>query len=287
MIQLIINADDLGLHPQIDQGIFKAHTEGIVTSASLLVTAPNTAIAVRQANQIQLALGLHFCLTNHLPPAAPPKDIRWLAPGGRFRGSWAELSTAWLMQLIPADEVVIELRAQIARAKELGAQIDHLDTHQHLHLLPGISKIVDEVARELRLPVRWPLENPGIEWLAHPRSAIKSSILGSLARLTPPGRAQRVRAYGVFESGRLTEKALLRLLRQLPDGPSEIVTHPGENPAIVESDPSWRYDWEKELKTLTSPGVAAEIDRLGISLTTYGAIAQPHAIAPTVVEVTT
>ena len=84
--------------------------------------------------------------------------MRWLAPGGRFRRNWAELSAAWLGRLIPPEEVVLEFRAQVARVRELGADIDHLDTHQHLHLLPNMTSIVEVLAAELGVPVRWPQE---------------------------------------------------------------------------------------------------------------------------------
>ena len=37
MRTLVVNADDLGLHPAIDAGILRAHREGIVTSVNEMV----------------------------------------------------------------------------------------------------------------------------------------------------------------------------------------------------------------------------------------------------------
>ncbi len=270
MIRLVINADDLGLHPRIDEGIFAAHTDGVVTSATVLSVGPTAAEAVRRANQTKLGLGLHLCLTTHLTPAAPARDVRWLAPGGRFRRNWAELSAAWLTKLIPAEEIVTEFRAQVRRAGDLGVQIDHLDTHQHLHLLPGMTSILEVLAAELGLPIRWPRERPTARWLAHPASAMKSAILGTLARVKQPRGVRRVRAHGIFESGRLTERRLLRLIASLTDGDHEIVTHPGLEPGAVPQDPTWRYDWEGELQAVLSPRVRDAIARRGIELVTYG-----------------
>ena len=93
MIQLVINADDLGLHPRIDEGILRAHAEGVVTSATVLATGPNVSDAVARARAQKLALGVHLCVTTHLQPAAPAHEVRWLAPGGRFRKDWKEFST--------------------------------------------------------------------------------------------------------------------------------------------------------------------------------------------------
>lgn len=269
MIRLVINADDLGLHPRIDEGIFAAHTDGVVTSASVLATGPTAAAAIRQAQKSKLAIGLHLCLTSHLSPAAPNAEVRWLAPGGRFRSNWAELSAAWLGRLIPAEEIVTEFRAQVARVRELGADIDHLDTHQHLHLLPNMTSIIEVLAAELGVPVRWPTERPNFTWLRHPGSAMKSAILATLSRVKQPRGVKRVPALGVFESGRLTERRLIRLLDRLRDGDNEIVTHPGLDPGVVPQDPKWRYGWEEELKAVLSPRVRDAIAERGIELVTY------------------
>lgn len=268
-IRLVINADDLGLHPRIDEGIFAAHTEGVLTSATVLATGPTAREALRRASKTKLGVGLHLCLTSHLNPAAPVRDVRWLAPGGRFRQNWAELSAAWLARLIPPEEVVTEFRAQVARVRELGADIDHLDTHQHLHLLPNMTSIVEVLAAELGVPVRWPAERPNAHWLVHPRSAAKSALLGTLSRVKQPRGVKRVRALGVFESGRLTERRLVRLLENLRDGDNEIVTHPGLDPGVVPQDPHWRYQWEAELKAVLSPRVRDAIASRGIELVTY------------------
>jgi predicted glycoside hydrolase/deacetylase ChbG (UPF0249 family) len=273
MIRLVINADDLGLHPRIDEGIFRARVEGVVTSASLLATGPTAPDVVRRARREGLALGLHLTLTTHLNPAAPAREVRWLAPGGRFRRNWAELSAAWLSRLVPAEEVVAELRAQVHRARELGAEIDHLDTHQHLHLLPGMTSLVEVLAAELRLPVRWPVSRPSPRWLVRPSAGLKAALLSGLARFKQPRGVTRVQAHGVFESGRLTERRLLRLIERLAPGDHEIVTHPGMDPGVVPQDPTWRYGWELELAAVTSARVREAIAARGITLCTYADLA--------------
>jgi predicted glycoside hydrolase/deacetylase ChbG (UPF0249 family) len=224
---------------------------------------------VRRARGTRLPLGLHLCLTTHLTPAAPAKDVRWLAPGGRFRKNWAELSAAWLARLIPAEEVVLEFRAQAQRARELGAQIDHLDTHQHLHLLPNLTSIVEVLAAELGVPLRWPKERPSARWLVHPGAGAKSLVLGSLSRLKQPRGVKRVPAVGIFESGRLNERRLIRLINGLEPGDHEIVTHPGLSPDVVPQDPDWKYDWEDELSALLSPRVKNALAARDVRLVSY------------------
>src|SRR4051794_7455695 len=70
VIRLVINADDLGLHRELDAGILRAHREGIVTSATVLATGPSAAEAVERARGQGLPLGLHFSLSTRLLPAA-------------------------------------------------------------------------------------------------------------------------------------------------------------------------------------------------------------------------
>ncbi|MER2559475.1 MAG: ChbG/HpnK family deacetylase [Myxococcaceae bacterium] len=273
MVRLVLNADDLGLHPRIDEGIFRAREEGVLTSTTVLVTGRTARFAIDRARTLGLGIGVHLCLTTHLAPAAEARDVRWLAPGGRFRKNWAELSMAWLGGLIPREEVALEFAAQLSRARAMGAQVDHLDTHQHLHLLPGLAPIVEGLAAREGLPVRWPRERPQVRWLAHPGSAAKTALISGLARAQRNEQAKRVRAWGVFESGRLNVTRLVRLLEKLPEGDHEIVMHPGLAPGLVSEDPSWRYDWESELEALTSPAVTDVIARRNIELVRYSQLA--------------
>jgi predicted glycoside hydrolase/deacetylase ChbG (UPF0249 family) len=272
-MRLVFNADDLGLHPRIDEGIFRAREEGVLTSATVLVTGRTARQAIERASALGLGLGVHLCLTTHLGPAAKPSDVRWVAPGGRFRKDWAELSVAWLSGLIPRDEVALEFEAQLARARALGARVDHLDTHQHLHLLPGLASIVEGLAAREGLPVRWPKERPQLRWVARPARAARAALVSGLARARLTPRATRVRAWGVFESGQLTTARLVRLIEKLPDGDHELVMHPGLAPGVVPEDPSWRYDWEAELEALTSPAVRDAISRRNAELVTYAQLA--------------
>ncbi|WNG49343.1 ChbG/HpnK family deacetylase [Archangium minus] len=273
--RLVVNADDLGLHPALDAGILRAHREGIVTSATVLVMGPDAPEAVGQAQAQGLALGVHLALSTRLPPAAPASHVPTVAPAGRLRASWADFARAWLTGQVRREELELELAAQVGRARALGAEVDHLDAHQHLHLLPGVRPLVEALARREGLPLRWPDRLPRVSWLRSPGPAVKTSLLSLLARVAPrpqPG-VRRVSAGGVFEAGQLTESALLSLLESLPEGDFELGCHPGEGRPHVPEDPGWTYGWQSELDALTSPRVRARLEQLGVELTTYGALA--------------
>ncbi|NRD65775.1 ChbG/HpnK family deacetylase [Corallococcus exiguus] len=270
--RLIVNADDLGLHPSLDAGILKAHREGIVTSATLLAMGPSAAEAVGLAKAQGLAVGVHLALSTRLSCAAPAEAVRTVAPGGRLRGNWAEFAKAWMTGRVRREELERELSAQLARARELGARVDHLDGHQHLHLLPGVRSVVEGIAAREGLPLRWPDALPRVSWLRAPGPALKTTVLAVLARTAPRARpgVRRVSAGGVFEAGRLDESALLAVLDSLPAGDFELGCHPGEGAPHVPEDPAWTYGWEAELAALTSPRVKAKLVERGITLANYG-----------------
>ncbi|MET0405967.1 MAG: ChbG/HpnK family deacetylase [Cystobacter sp.] len=273
--RLVVNADDLGLHPSLDAGILRAHREGIVTSATVLARGPDAPDAVARARDQGLALGVHLALCTRLAPAAPAERVPTLAPGGLLRAGWADFARAWLTGQVRREEVERELSAQLARVRELGARVDHLDMHQHLHLLPGVRPLVEALARREGLPLRWPDRLPRLSWRRAPGAAVKTTLLTLLARAAPraqPG-VRRVSAGGVFEAGQLDEAALLSLLESLPPGDFELGCHPGEGRPHVPEDPQWTYGWQSELDALTSPRVRARLEQLGVELTTYGALA--------------
>lgn len=270
MIRLVVNADDLGLHPRVDEGILRAHRDGILTSATVLVTGNTAEVAVRRAQEQELALGVHLCLCTGLRPALPLGKVRSLAPTGVFRPSWAHFARAAASGQVRFDEVREELRAQVERTRVLGFEPDHLDAHQHLHLLPGIATVFTELADEVGLPMRWPRDAPSTPWLRTPGAAAKAALLGALSLVIPRPRAGALRAFGVYESGALDEATLLRVIERIPDGDHELISHPGEDPGVIPEDPPWKYAWSKELEALCSPKVRQRISERGIELTTYG-----------------
>jgi predicted glycoside hydrolase/deacetylase ChbG (UPF0249 family) len=262
--RLVVNADDLGLHSRLDEGILKARREGILTSASLLVTGRTAGVAVRAAQAAGVRIGVHLCLVTALPPVLPAAEVRTLAPDGVFRGSWSALVKAWALGRVRMDEARAELSAQIARARELGAEVDHLDAHQHVHVLPGLARVVREIADEARLPLRWPVERPRV-------ASVKAAVLAGLAAVARrPARALELA--GLSRSGALDERALLEVLDGLPEGDFELICHPGMEPEGVPEDPAWKYGWERELAALVSGAVRRKVEEREIELTTYGAL---------------
>jgi chitin disaccharide deacetylase len=174
---LVVNADDLGLSDAVDDGIFAAHEEGIVTSASLMVRQGAAAAAAeRSPDHPELAIGLHIDL-----------------------GQWDYENGEWIQAYLHCDPddrdaVEAECRAQLERFRALlGRDPTHLDSHQHMHESEPAKGVAEALAAELGVPLRnraIPYEGGfyGQSGKGEPfPEGITPEALGELIRALPPG----------------------------------------------------------------------------------------------------
>jgi predicted glycoside hydrolase/deacetylase ChbG (UPF0249 family) len=135
---LVVNADDLGLSTAVNEGIFRAHAEGIVTSASLMVrqgAAPTAAEAA--ASHPELAIGLHLDLGE------------WIYERGEWIQAYLHCDTD------DRDAVEGECRAQLERFRALlGCDPTHLDSHQHVHESEPVAGVAEALSAEMGVPLR-------------------------------------------------------------------------------------------------------------------------------------
>jgi predicted glycoside hydrolase/deacetylase ChbG (UPF0249 family) len=197
------------------------------------------------------------------------------ADGEFFKTPWSFLKR-WSTGQIRLGEVQQELEAQVAIVADQDIRIDKLDSHMHLHLLPGIFQTVVEVGRKYQIQgIRLPREEIRWRGFGCMAGSAKQVVLGCLTRL----QARRVRSAGLFcpdylcgiaESGQMTEASLLRTLSLLRPGITEIMVHPGYHDGEMERWPlSRRYRRENEVIALTASQVKELIKRLQIELVSY------------------
>jgi predicted glycoside hydrolase/deacetylase ChbG (UPF0249 family) len=187
--QLIVNADDFGLSSSVNQGIIKAHEQGIVTSTSLMVGWPGAAEAATYSREHwDLSFGLHVDL-----------------------GEWAYRDGAWvpLYEVVPMEDIAAvsdQISYQLDTFRRLvGKDPTHIDSHQHAHLREPVRSIVIDVARHLAVPLR------------HYSSEIR--YCGDFYGQTVEGLSF---PYGI------SVDRLMRILAALPPGLTELCCHPGE-----------------------------------------------------------
>ncbi len=185
---LVVNADDFGLTEGVNRGVIRAHEEGIVTSASLMVRgeAASTAATYGRAN-LRLGMGLHVDLCE-----------------------WAYRDGEWVLLY-----KVVDFTDQEAVAAEVERQLEvfrtlmrrnptHLDSHQHMHLTEPIKSLLVQMAAELGVPLR--LLTPGVSYLG--------SFYGQ------SGKGERMPEL-------VSAEALVEIVRALQPGVTELGCHPG------------------------------------------------------------
>ena len=276
MKRLIVNADDFGLHASVNRGIRDAHSGGIVTSTSLMAggEAFDEAVAIAQACP-DLGVGVHLTLVGARPVVSA---VASLVDGeGNFCASYPVFLRRYLQGTIRRDEVARELAAQIEKVTRAGIRPTHLDSHQHLHVVPGISAIVLDLARRFAIPaVRIPAEPLGFFGGLSPsvgrvvgRSGL--TVLAGLFRRRALAAGLRVpeHFFGMLAGGQLNEIALQNILQQLPAGTSEIMCHPGRPDAALARQYSWDYHWSDELAALCAPRIRRILQENGIRLISF------------------
>ena len=153
-LQMIFNADDFGISKGVNAAIVKAHREGILNSASLMINQKYAAEAVKLAKEMpELEMGLHVNLTNEYP-AASAQEIPLLVDGqGKLKNGFVNLLLLSFFKPCQLRlQVEIEMRAQIAKYLTTGLPLQHLDSHRHVHMIPQIFKTMRKLQKEFEVP---------------------------------------------------------------------------------------------------------------------------------------
>jgi chitin disaccharide deacetylase len=154
---LIVHADDLGMAHSVNAATIKAFESGLVNSGSIMVPCPWLAeIAAYARTNTQADLGLHLTLTSEWT------SFRWgpVMPKDRVTSLLDKDGYFYLLETEAAShanpkEVELEITAQIERARALGIQPTHLDSHMGtLYQNKALFEVFLRVARQNKLPVR-------------------------------------------------------------------------------------------------------------------------------------
>lgn len=153
-LQKIFNADDFGISKGVNAAIVKAHREGILNSASLMINQKYAAEAIKLAKEMpELEMGLHVNLTNEYPSASA-QEIPLLVDGqGKLKNGFVNLLLlSFFKPRQLRQQVEIEMRAQIAKYLTTGLPLQHLDSHRHVHMIPQIFKTMRKLQKEFEVP---------------------------------------------------------------------------------------------------------------------------------------
>lgn len=250
---VILTADDFGASENINDGIVFALERGAITAVSALMNFPASRGALRNLAQRfpRVGIGVHFNLITG-SPVLDPRHVPSLVDG---RGNFlpVDLLLARIRTIRLAD-VELELRAQVHAVDELGITLDHLSDHNGiLSLYPPFFEVFCRIAKERGVPVRSPLTAS----MKYPRlfpdaGAVKKgkalaaqvagrSLVAAMGLLpyatlgSMEKRVARLDDLGIphpailidYLYGNPTPFTAMHILRNLPEGVSEIVVHLG------------------------------------------------------------
>ena len=266
--RLIVNADDFGRTHSINEAVVRAHREGILTTASLMVNEPgfDEAVALAKENP-QLGVGLHLTLLcGHA--ALKPERIPGLAnTRGEFSNGPVGVGLRYFVRRELREPLRAEIHAQFEKFRATGLPLDHVNGHLHYHLHPAVFRILMDDARALC--IRHVRLTRDCFWLnarlAHGRWLYRIShavILGWLARrarrqLTTLDIRHTQRVFGLLQDSHVGEEFIMKLLPQLPAGDSELYSHPSLD------------KFKHEFDALISSRIRELVNQLGIRLIRY------------------
>lgn len=283
MRRLIINADDFGFTSGVNRAIVEAHTQGVVTSSTLMANGAAFGQAAQVATKVpKLSIGCHVVLTDG-EPVLPPERLPSLTTGSRFRDGMTTFAARAIAGRMNADEIAAEACAQIRKIQASGINVSHIDTHKHMHLFPTVLRPLLRAAANCgvgairnpfgpRLPFRSSrlLSRPNL-WTRYVEVQVLQTFAGKFREAVDrEGFATPDGTLGIVVTGALDETLFEVIARSIPDGTWEFVCHPGYNDGdLQQAKTRLRRSRETELRVLTLPASRTVLARRGVELISY------------------
>lgn len=231
--RLLFTADDFGLTESVNEAVERAHRDGVLHAASLMVAGTAAADAVRRARAMpSLRVGLHLVVIEG-PAVLPRAEIPNLVDEhGQFPSDQLRLGINYFARPRVRRQLAAEIRAQFAAFAATGLTLHHADAHKHMHLHPTVGRLMLEIGREFGLSrVRVPAEPPAVLARCGTRVGLGGHAMYHWTRVLrrqarAAGMTTTDHCFGIAWSGHMTPERVRRLMAELPEGESEIYLHP-------------------------------------------------------------
>lgn len=252
MRRLVVTADDFGASVAVNAAVERAHRDGILTAASLMVAGDAAADAVARAHALpSLGVGLHLVLVEGRP-VLPPGQVPSLVDGsGRFRTDMARAGVTIFASPAARRQLAAEIDAQFAAFAATGLRLDHVNAHKHFHLHPTIASAILRIGPRYGMrAMRAPVEPRRVIAAVEPGTR-GFDVAGPWARLLQ-GRLRRAgllvpdQVFGLAWSGGFDTARLRALLPRIPDGLTELYFHPADDDVYPGHAPDYRYRAERD-----------------------------------------
>jgi len=282
MRRLIVTADDFGLAIPVNEAVEQAHLHGILSTASLMVAAPQTGDAVERARRLPtLRVGLHVVLVNGRP-ALPPERVPALVDSqGRFATNLFAAGVRYFFAPGVRPQLEDEIREQFRLFAQTGLQLDHANAQNHMHVHPAILSLIMKAGREFGLrAIRIPYEPFAPAWRATrthfgarlAQSALLTPWLQLMkARVRAAGFVANDYVFGMIDTGHMDALRVAKYIAALPNGVSELYSHPATG-VWPQADPP-DADYGGEFAALIDPAVIARLQQSGVRPVTFTELA--------------
>jgi chitin disaccharide deacetylase len=270
--RLIVTADDFGASIAVNEAVEQAHTDGILTAASLMAAGEAADDAVARAKRLPgLGVGLHLVLVEGRPMLPSLKVPDLVDHTGHFRTNMALAGVNFFFRPSVRRQLAAEIEAQFAAFAATGLPLDHVNAHKHFHLHPTIAGLILSIGRRYGLnAARAPIEPLDVIDRIEPAP---QTLAGRIAAPYARGVARRFRkagltvpdqVFGLAWSGHMTAPRVKALAEALPPGLSELYCHPATSDAYPGSAPGYAY--RAELAALIDPDIQMTLMQQGVEL---------------------
>lgn len=250
-MKLIINGDDYGLSEGVSKGILKAYKDGILTDTTAMTNMPYFEESVRLAKEAGITkMGIHLTFTCGKPILGKEEVPSICDDNGDF------YKRKDIPCNIKLDEVEKELRAQVAKFKESGLELNHIDGHHHFFAYKDeLFNIIIKLAEELNVPIRCPIN--------------EKRVLVEENNIMCPDYFDNS-----FYGQNISIEYLIKRLELLKDEYNivEFMTHPAIDGEELKGISSYNLEREIELKILTSNDIKDYINKNKIELISFSDI---------------
>ncbi|WP_245543766.1 ChbG/HpnK family deacetylase [Maridesulfovibrio salexigens] len=281
MMLIVINVDDLGLHPAVRRAVDKLAEAGVVTSSTTLANGPDLSESVLLQDKHEgLGLGAHLNLLRGKPISNPDHISSLVDDDGLLFGNYKSLLLRYLSGRIKLSEVEKEWSAQVEYLLDHKIRLTHFDSEKHIHAWPGLYNLAGKIANKY-----------GIKWMRRPfehtplnrfdKGMLRTRFLQLCLGASFPGKKPRTAdcVWGIGDQKENLDPHLFKkYVETFRPEIVEIVCHPGlpqegDGPLPSEFGPMRvEAQWREESESLLHKEWLEIFKELGATPVNYGQI---------------
>jgi predicted glycoside hydrolase/deacetylase ChbG (UPF0249 family) len=265
--RLIINADDYGLCPEVNQAVDDLAAAGMLGSVSVLANGDCFKQAVSFLIQHpEISAGIHLNAVEGNPVSVSAEVEILTDRDGQFIGLSGLMKTWMRRGRAVRRAVETEWRAQIEQSLAAGVRLIHLDSHQHLHAFPAFFECAVRLCREYGIPaLRIPNEKLQDRRRLAGLLALRASLTLSRLATRTAGLRCNDNFLGFRWAGRYSLESLTAEVVSLPPGLTELAIHP----SISDNVPYPDYEGAEERKALLDQAFKCRLRELDVKLVSW------------------